>query len=140
MARFFKDLLMRFNIRKMEEMHLDVKVRLLNRSTKEPITGEGFLVQFFDKDEFDVDFLGEGPLDENGVADIRFAPEAMQQGEEKWGDEFETKPDLFFRLLKNGQVVFTSEVWDDVDFDQYASFDVKEGKEIDFGTFLININ
>jgi hypothetical protein len=140
MARFFKDLLMRFNIRKMEEMHLDVKVRLLNRATKEPITGEGFLVQFFDKDEFDVDFLGEGPLDENGVADIRFAPEAMQQGEEKWGDEFETKPDLFFRLLKNGQVVFTSEVWDDVDFDQYASFDVKEGKEIDFGTFLININ
>jgi len=140
MPRFFKDLLMRFKIRKMDEMHLDVKVRLLNRATKEPITGEGYLVQFFDKDEFDVDFLGEGPLDENGVADIRFAPEAMQQGEEKWGDEFETKPDLFFRLLKNGQVVFTSEVWDDVDFDQYASFDVKEGKEIDFGTFLINIS
>jgi hypothetical protein len=140
MARFFKDLLMRFNIRKMDEMHLDVKVRLLDRSSKEPITGEGYLVQFFDKDEFDVDFLGEGSLDANGVADIRFAPEAMQQGEEKWGDEFETKPDLFFRLLKNGQVVFTSEVWDDVDFDQYASFDVKEGKEIDFGTFLINLN
>jgi hypothetical protein len=140
MARFFKDLLMRFNIRKMDEMHLDVKVRLLDRSSKEPITGEGYLVQFFDKDEFDVDFLGEGPLDANGVADIRFAPEAMQQGEEKWGDEFETKPDLFFRLLKNGQVVFTSEVWDDVDFDQYASFDLKEGKEIDFGTFLVNTN
>lgn len=139
MARFFKDLLMRFKIRKMEEMHLDVKVRLLDRVSKEPITGAGYLVQFFDKDEFDVDFLGEGTLDADGVADIRFAPEAMQQGEEKWGDEFETKPDLFFRLLKNGQVVFTSEVWDDVDFDQYASFDVKEGKEINFGTFLIDI-
>jgi hypothetical protein len=140
MARFFKDLLMRFNLVKMNEMHLDVKVQLLDRDSKQPITGEEYLVQFYDKDEFDVDFLGEGPLNEQGIADIRFSPKAMQQGEESWGDEFETKPDLFFRLLKNGEVVFTSEVWDDVDFDQYASFDIQEGKEVNFGTFLIHIN
>jgi hypothetical protein len=138
MANFFKNLLMAFNISKLEQQ-LDVKVRLINKTSKEPIGGEGYSIRFYDKDEFDNDFLGEGPLNENGEADIRFDPSAMIDGAEDWGEEKETDPDLYFELVKDGKVIFTSEVWKDVDYDKLASFDIKEGKEIDFGTFLIDL-
>lgn len=137
MANFFKKIMIALQMNRLEHQ-LDVKVRLLRRDTKAPITGEGWLVRFYDKDKYDNDFLGEGTPNPDGIVDIRFNPSAMQQGEEEWGDEFETKPDLFFELWKGEKLVFTSKVWDDVDFDTYASYDIEEGKEVNFGTFLID--
>lgn len=139
MANFFKNLLLSFDITRLEQ-HLDVRVKLLNKSSKAPIGGEGYSVRFYDKDQRDNDFLGEGSLDEAGVADVRFHPKAMQDGFEDKGEQHETTPDIYFELLKDGKVLFTSAVWDDVDFEKYASFDLQHGQVIDFGTFLIDID
>lgn len=118
----------------------DVEVCLLNKKTKLPIIGNNLKIKFFDKDPKENDFLGEGPVNEKGIADIRFITDLMRTGSEEKGDEKETLPDLFFQIWDGDALLFTSSVLNDVDFERNASFDMKDGKEFNFGTFLIDIS
>jgi len=132
----FKDVFSRW-FEKDPEMHYDIRVTLLDRATQKPIGGEGYEVRFYDEDKDDNDFLGAGPISAEGVVDVRFDPKNMQKGQED--EENETKPDVFFRLVKDGKVLFTSKTIPDVDFDTQAGFDMKGGKEVDLGTYLISL-
>jgi hypothetical protein len=124
-----------------QNLHLDIQIRILDKSTKEPFE-PGLRIRFYDKDAKDIDFLAEGVLDEKGIADVRFNPRLIHQGREDCILPFifrETKPDLFFELLRNDKVVYTSSVIDDVDYDKTAHFSLADGKEIDMGTWLVNL-
>jgi len=135
---FIKELFLSFTDFKATD-RWDIQVKLIDKKTKRPITGDNFTVRFYDKDDLENDFLGEGKVDSSGVADIRFDVSLMQAGAENKKDKNETMPDLFFDLLDNGKVVFTSKVLNNVNFERNASFDLKDGKEINFGTFLIDL-
>ncbi len=117
----------------------DIEVRILDKHTQKPIGGEGYIIEFYDEDSHDEDFLVSGPLNENGIADVRFNPAAIHAGEE---DSImpETNPDIFFIIKKDGKQVYRSATIYDVDFDQKSTFDIVDGKEIYLGTFLIELN
>ncbi|MCZ2393437.1 MAG: hypothetical protein LC105_06255 [Chitinophagales bacterium] len=121
------------------QMLWDIKVEVLDKRTKQPIGGEGYTIEFYDEDENDVDFLGEGVLNEAGIADVRFNPQAMNAGEE---DSIisETQPDIFFIIKKDGVEVYKSATTHNLNYERDASFYVKEGKEIFLGTFLVTLN
>ncbi len=116
----------------------DIKVHILDKKTKQPIGGESYMLELYDEDKKDVDFLGSGPLNEQGIADIRFNPQDINQGEE---DSIlpETKPDIFFVIKKDGKEVYRSTTTYDIDFEKHATFDIEDGKEVFLGTFLIHL-
>ena len=133
--RALKDFLLSFKKIDLEELW-DVQVRLLDKKTKLPIGGDGFTIRFFDKDINDVDLLGEGLINQDGIADVRFNPSLINQGVED-DKATETKPDVFFVVYKNGQEIYQSTVVDDVDFALHSNFDFIDGKEVNLGTWLI---
>lgn len=136
--KIFGQILPNFTNMELNELW-DVKVRIIDKKTKEPIGGEGYTIEFYDKDELDVDFLGKGSLNAEGIADVRFDPAAMNSGFEDT-EEPETDPDIFFIIKKDGEEVYKSAVTYNINYERDADFDLIEGKEFYLGTFLIDID
>jgi hypothetical protein len=75
-----------------------------------PITGDGFTAGLRDKDRLFDDKLGISTLNEDGEASFIFFAEDF----DSFGD---TQPDIYFVLWRNGEEVFRSEVFENVDFE-----------------------
>lgn len=117
------------------EMQLTVKARFLQRGTGKPLHGPEYIVRLYDKDLFtDDDYIGSSKLNEQGEAVIHFYPSDLMK-EDLLPEDY---PDLYLLLFKEDTVQFQTKVWDNVDFDQDAAFDIKQGEVIDFGTFLVD--
>ena len=115
-------------------MDLLVKItaQLLEKGARLPVSGPQFLVKLYDKDAFEDDFLGECQPDEAGRITITFNRKKLSSLD----SPFETEPDFYFVLFRDEQVIFKSQVMEDVNL-QAADFDAKEGLHFDLGTYLI---
>lgn len=117
-----------------KEMNIEVKVRLISRGNDEPVTGGDFKVRLYDQDVFNEDYLGESAPDEEGVAKFLFS-----QGDFKKPMNLDQKPDFYFVVYQNNQIIFKSKVMSNLDLSDFEDFVMKEGDVIDLGTFLIDI-
>jgi hypothetical protein len=117
-----------------KEMNIEVKVRLIGRGNDEPVTGNDFKVRLYDQDIFNDDYLGESVPDEEGVAKFLFS-----QGDFKKPVNLDQKPDFYFVVYQNKQIIFKSKVMSNLDLSDFEDFVMKEGDVIDLGTFLIDI-
>ena len=78
-----------------------------------PLSGQEWSVRVFDRDLLLDDSLGLARLDNKGMATF-LLPVADIKSADSPG---ERNPDLYFRLLRDGEEVFRSEVIEDVDFE-----------------------
>lgn len=116
-----------------KEMNIEVKVRLIQKGDDEPLTGNQYSVRLYDSDIFNDDFLGESVPDEEGVAKFLFS-----QGDFSKPANLDKKPDFYFLVYKNKEVIFKSKVMSNLDLSDVEEFVMKEGEVIDLGTFLID--
>jgi hypothetical protein len=116
-----------------KEMNIEVKVRLISKGNDDPLTGNEYSVRLYDKDIFNDDFLGECAPDEEGVAKFLFS-----QGDFSTPADLDKKPDFYFVVYKNKQIIFKSKVMSNLDLSDIEEFVMKEGEVIDLGTFLID--
>ncbi len=117
-----------------KEMNLIIQVRLIASGNDEPLAGNGFKVRLYDKDVFNDDFLGESEL-HNGLA--RFI---ITQKDFTSPSKLDERPDFYFVLLHDQQVIFKSRVMTNLDISDIEQFVMKEGELIDLGTFLVDVN
>ncbi len=100
-----------------------------------PLTGAAYAVGLRDKDRFFDDKLGVSTLNSAGEAEFMFAPADILSIDSIG----ETRPDLYFVVWKDGDEIFRSEVFEDVDFE---AADPVTGRKDDltryFGPFRIN--
>lgn len=118
-----------------KEMNIEVKVRLIRKGDDEPVTGNEFSVRLYDRDIFNDDFLGESVPDEEGVSRFLFS-----QGDFSDPANLDQKPDFYFVVYKNKEIIFKSKVMSNLDLSDVEEFIMKEGEVIDLGTFLIDTN
>jgi hypothetical protein len=118
-----------------KEMNIEVKVRLIRKGDDEPVSGNEFAVRLYDKDVFNDDYLGESVPDEEGVAKFLFS-----QGDFSNPAKLDKKPDFYFVVYKNKEVIFKSKVMSNLDLSDVEEFVMKEGEVIDLGTFLVDTN
>jgi hypothetical protein len=116
-----------------KEMNIEVKVRLIRKGDDEPLSGSEYSVRLYDKDVFNDDYLGESIPDEEGVAKFLFS-----QGDFSNPVNLDNKPDFYFVVYKNKEVIFKSKVMSNLDLSNVEEFVMKEGEVIDLGTFLID--
>lgn len=116
-----------------KEMNLEIKVRLIGKGNDEPISGKEFSVRLYDKDIFNDDFLGESPLNGEGVAKF-----TLSQKNFSGTFNLDDKPDFYFVVYKNGERIFKSKVMSNLDLSDLEQFIMKEGEVVDLGTFLID--
>lgn len=116
-----------------KEMNIEVKVRLIRKGDDEPLTGNEYSVRLYDSDIFNDDFLGESVPDEEGVARFLFS-----QGDFSKPANLDQKPDFYFVVYKNKDLIFKSKVMSNLDLSDVEEFVMKEGEVIDLGTFLID--
>lgn len=116
-----------------KEMNIEVKVRLIGKGDDEPINGNDYSVRLYDKDVFNDDFLGESAPDEEGVAKFLFS-----KGDFAKPANLDEKPDFYFVVYKNKEMIFKSKVMSNLDLSDIEEFVMKEGEVIDLGTFLID--
>ncbi len=117
------------------ELELTVKAKFIKRGTDAPLHGGQYTVRLYDRDIFtDDDYLGSSRLNEKGEATINFFPTDIKN----FDLGFEELPDLYLLLFKGDVVHFQTQVWDNVDFEKLALMDLREGKVLHFGTFLVD--
>ena len=114
-------------------MNIEVKVRLIRKGDDEPVTGSDYAVRLYDKDIFNDDFLGESVPDREGLAKFRFSQEDFSNPV-----ALDKKPDFYFVVYKNKDLIFKSKVMSNLDLSDLEEFVMKEGEVIDLGTFLID--
>ena len=116
----------------MEEI-VDIHVKLRHTVSNEPITGDEFQVNFYDKDLLKDDFLGTSTLDDQGHAVVSVTRTDYRSPE----TPFEKKPDIYFEVHRNGEVLYKSPVSANVDLEERNDFPVSGGKHCDLGTYNI---
>jgi hypothetical protein len=112
---------------------IHTKIKLLEKGSGAPLTGDTFLVKLYDKDPLSDDFLGEAKPDKTGEVLIKFDLDKIKSAD----TPLEQYPDLYFKVYKNGADYFESPLADDLDTEQEGDFNFSEGKIIDLGTYLI---
>jgi hypothetical protein len=78
-----------------------------------PFTGSAYKVTLLDQDRLVDDKLGSTTLNEDGTAEFLFSAADILSIDSIG----ERKPDLYFVISENGNEVFRSEVFPEVDFD-----------------------
>jgi hypothetical protein len=116
-----------------KEMNVEVKVRLISRGNDEPVTGNDFKVRLYDQDIFNDDYLGESIPDEEGVAKFLFSARDFKKPV-----NLDQKPDFYFVVYQNKNIIFKSKVMSNLDLSDFEDFIMKERNIIDLGTFLID--
>jgi hypothetical protein len=112
---------------------IHTKIKLLEKGSSSPISGNTVLVKLYDKDPLTDDFLGEAAPDSNGDVLIKFDLDKIKSAD----SPLEQFPDLYFKVYKDNTQYFQSPLLDDVDTGTEGSFNFTEGKVIDLGTYLI---
>lgn len=116
-----------------KQINIEVKVRLISRGNDEPVSGSDFKVRLYDQDVFNDDYLGESFPDEEGVAKFLFS-----QGDFSKPMNIDEKPDFYFVVYQNKNIIFKSKVMSNLDLSDLEEFVMKEGEVVDLGTFLID--
>ena len=102
----------------------------------EPLTGAAFSAGLRDKDMFFDDKLGVSTLNDEGAAHFVFSPTDIISID-SIGEE---TPDLYFILWREGEEIFRSEVFENVDF---QAKDPVTGRQDDltksFGPFRVEV-
>lgn len=101
-----------------------------------PITGDGIAAGLRDEDRFFDDKLGVCTLNNRGEAEFIFTAEDIDSIDSRG----EQRPDLYFVLWRNGEEIFRSEVFENIDFE--ATDPVtgrKKGLTRSFGPFRVNM-
>jgi hypothetical protein len=118
-------------------MHLQpyyqVRLRLIDKQSERPVHGEGFTVLLYDKDIGADDFLGEATPDESGYVSFRFHRGQFQSS----ALLPERHPDLYFKVLRDGEEIFRSPVAHDMDPKKSGDFDPELGFVLDLGAWQI---
>ena len=111
-----------------------ITAKFKHKSNGEPVVGSEYTAKLYDKDILVDDEMDEVHPDSAGSVDI-LCPLPLTSSLDSPG---ETKPDLYFVLLKNGKEIFRSQVFNDVDFleKDSASGRLKNLRQ-DLGTFDI---
>ncbi len=78
-----------------------------------PISGEGYAVTLLDEDRFFDQKLGKENLSADGVAEFLVTAADILS----FDSMGERTPDLYFVVRKDGDEIFRSEVFDEVDFE-----------------------
>ena len=78
-----------------------------------PFTGSAYKVTLLDRDQLLDDKLGSTTLSKNGTAEFLFSTADIHSIDSLG----ERKPDLYFVISENGNEVFRSEIFPEVDFD-----------------------
>jgi len=101
----------------------------------EPLTGREYAIGLRDEDRFFDDKLGMSSLDANGVAEfLVFAADIVSID-----SPGERTPDLYFIVLKNGQEIYRSEVYRNVNFDTVDEVTGRpQGLTQSFGPFTVS--
>ncbi|HSZ24467.1 MAG TPA: hypothetical protein VK766_02050 [Cytophagaceae bacterium] len=112
---------------------IHTKIKLIEKGTGIPMTGESISVKLYDKDLLSDDFLGEASPDKEGSVEIKFDLDKIKSAD----SPLEEFPDLYFKVYKNNHQYFESYVTDNIDTAKEGDFNFSEGKIIDLGTYLI---
>jgi hypothetical protein len=103
-------------------------------SDGKPLTGSGYEVRLFDRDRLFDDKLGSSALRADGTAAFLFSVADIFS----FDSPAERKPDIYFILQKDGEEVFRSEVFSQVDFDAVDPVTGRpKGMTKEFGPFRI---
>lgn len=116
-----------------KDLNLLVAIRFIRKGNDIPLTGDSYRVRLYDKDIFEDDFLGESKLDNEGKAHISFTNASFGNFA-----NVEETPDLYFILLNDDNIVFTSKVMKDVNLKLLEQFKTNQGEAIDLGNFLVD--
>lgn len=99
-----------------------------------PVTGKHLSVRLMDEDRYFDDKLGEVSLGSDGVAEILITAADILS----FDSAGERTPDLYFVLLDDGDEVFRSEVFEEVDFEITDPVTGREkGLTKQFGPFVV---
>ncbi len=112
---------------------IHTKIQLTEKGTGAALSGDTISVRLYDKDPIEDDFLGEAKPDKEGNVMIKFDLDKIKSAD----SPFETFPDLYFKVYREGKEFFISPLLDDIDTEQEGDFSFTEGKIIDLGTYLI---
>ena len=82
-------------------------------SSGRPLSGEGYLVRLSDEDRYFDDKLGESSLSADGTAEFLISAVDILS----FDSVGEKTPDLYFIVRRDGQEVFRSDVFSNVDFE-----------------------
>ena len=115
------------------ELLLKVTARLLSKGTNAPFNGPEVRVKVYDKDLFDDDFMGEGTPDEHGEVEIAINLEKARSSD----SPFESLPDLYLVIFRDGQEIFRTGIMQDVDPQQQGDFNSALGLRLNLGTYLV---
>jgi hypothetical protein len=114
------------------EMNLRVEARLIAKGSDAPLHGAGYTVRLFDRDFLDDAYLGESVPDENGRVGFQFPASAIAKTALD-----DALPDFFFVVYKNDEVIFRSQVMENVNLQALEQYRHGVGEIIDLGTFLV---
>ncbi len=114
------------------DMNIEVMARFISKGSDVPLKGSDYELCLFEKDLMEDDYLGRGPLDDQGVARISFRHSDYTDFLNP-----EVNPDLYFALYKGEALIFQSKVMRDLDLASMEKFKMGEGEVIDLGTFLV---
>jgi len=99
-----------------------------------PFTGSAYKVTLFDRDRLLDDKLGSTTLSKRGTAEFLFSAADILSIDSIG----ERKPDLYFVISENGNEVFRSEVFPEVDFDATDPVTKLQDKvTMEFGPFRV---
>ncbi len=99
-----------------------------------PLTGDAYSVTVLDEDRFFDDRLGEAKLNVDGAAEFLITAADILS----FDSAGETTPDLYFVVRNNGNEVFRSEVFAEVDFETVDSVTGRpKGLTRKFGPFQV---
>ena len=115
------------------EESIQIHLILLNKNSKEAISGIDYLVKFYDKDPLRDDFLGSSDLDDHGQAIINVRKSDFRSKD----SPFEKYPDIYFELFYKEKLLYKSNVFKNLHLKEARDFPLAEGKHLSLGTFLI---
>ena len=99
-----------------------------------PLSGDGYTVALLDEDRFFDDKLGEVELNAEGAAEFLIAAADILSIDSRG----ERTPDLYFVLRKDGDEIFRSDVFQEVDFEVEEPVTVRpKGLTEKFGPFTV---
>lgn len=100
----------------------------------QPFTGSAYRVALLDRDRLLDDKLGLAELDEDGTAEFLFSAAEILSIDSMG----ERTPDIYFVITENGNEVFRSEIFSDVDFDATDAVTGRQEKLTkEFGPFRV---
>lgn len=114
------------------EMNLQITARLLKKGAGSPLHGNGYLARLFDRDFLEDAYLGESVPDADGKVSFSIAASAIAKTSLD-----DAMPDFFFVVYNKGEIIFRSQVMENVNLQALEQYKLGVGEMIDLGTFLI---